>query len=304
LGKSEYWYSSPEKIPVNFNRPGEKQTFKFELLASPNRENRPEKAEQIPVLFEQSGTISELNTVSRINYDHIPIQTWTHPASLTCVYLSEQPKPTNIGYIQGAGDEVGRCLRNAGYQVTELTEQFMNPERLASYDAIITGIRAFNTNDHLAEWLPTLLEYVENGGTLIEQYNTKNRLSELKIQPGPFPLEISRDRVTDEKATMTVLVKDHPVFNYPNHITATDFEGWVQERGVYFPEKWDTKYLALLACNDPGEPVKNGSLLVCEFGKGKFVYTGLSFFRQLPAGVPGAYKLLINLISWGDETGK
>jgi LmbE family N-acetylglucosaminyl deacetylase len=304
LGRTDYWYSTPEEIPVRFNRSGEKQTFKFQLRVSPNRENRPEKSEQIPLLFEESGKISELNTVDRIRFDHIPIQTWTHPAYLTCVYLGQQPTSKHVGYIKGAGDEVGMCLRNAGFQVTELSSQTMKPELLAQYDAIITGIRAFNTNENLAGWMPMLLKYVENGGVLIEQYNTRNRLSDLKVQPGPFPFEISRDRITDEKATMTILVKDHPVFNYPNQITDQDFEGWVQERGVYFPEKWDSKYLPLLACNDPGEAVKNGSLLVCEFGKGKFVYTGLSFFRQLPAGVPGAYKLLVNLLSWGDESGK
>ena len=152
--------------------------------------------------------------------------------------------------------------------------------------------------------MPYLLDFVKDGGTLIEQYNTKNRISELKAQPGPYPFEISNDRVTDETAEMKILVVDHPIFNFPNKINQVDFSNWIQERGIYFPNKWDSKYTPLLECNDPSEKPLQGALLVAEYGKGKFIYTGLSFFRELPSGVPGAYRLFANMIAWGKYDGK
>ena len=166
---------------------------------------------------------------------------------------------------------------------------------LAQYDAIITGVRAYNVNERLAIMQPKLMEYVNKGGTLLIQYNVNNPLLVQNI--GPYPFKITRERVTDENVNVRFLEKDHPVLNYPNKITAKDFEGWIQERGLYFLSDADSKYSRILSMNDPGETAKDGSLLVADYGKGRFVYTSLVFFRELPAGIPGAYRLFVNLIT-------
>nr|MCU0364791.1 hypothetical protein [Ignavibacteriaceae bacterium] len=160
----------------------------------------------------------------------------------------------------------------------------------------ITGIRAYNTNQRLSTDQKNILKYVENGGTLIVQYNT---LGDLLSDPSPYKLTISRDRITEEDSRVSIINPNHPLMNYPFKITQTDFEGWIQERGLYFPNEWDEKFIPLLEMNDSGETPKTGSILVTKYGKGNFIFTGLSFFRQLPAGVEGAYKLFINLISAG-----
>jgi hypothetical protein len=184
-----------------------------------------------------------------------------------------------------------------GYKVTSLTGADLTRERLKTLDAVVIGIRAFNTRTDLVSRLPELFEYVEAGGNLILQYNTANGLKTNRL--APFELHISADRVTDEDAAVTFLVPDHPVLNTPNKITSADFEGWVQERGLYFPNEWDDRFTPILSCNDPGESAKKGGLLIAHYGRGYFVYTSLSWFRQLPAGVPGAYRLFANLVSLG-----
>jgi len=161
----------------------------------------------------------------------------------------------------------------------------------------VNRIRAFNVRKDLAAQLPALFAYVEAGGNLIVQYNNPNGLKDTPL--APFPLQLSADRVTDETAAITFLAPDHPVLHVPNQITAADFDGWVQERGLYFPNKWDDHLVPILACNDPGEAPMKGGLLVASYGKGHFVYTGLAWFRQLPAGVPGAYRLFANIVSLG-----
>jgi len=172
-------------------------------------------------------------------------------------------------------------------------------ETLAKYPTIILGIRAFNVLEALSTQNKILWDYAAQGGTLVFQYNTSRNLKTEALTP--YSLSLSRDRVTDEKATVTFLNPNHPLLNWPNKITARDFEGWVQERGLYFPQNWDPKFEALLGMNDPNETQKKGSLLVARYGKGHIIYTGLSFFRQLPKGVSGAYSLFINLISYGHE---
>jgi len=176
-----------------------------------------------------------------------------------------------------------------------LVDENLTAEQLHGLDAVVIGVRAFNVINHLDKELQTLFAYVHDGGTVIVQYNLSDKLKAPKI--APYDLHISRDRVTDEKATMDFLAPDSPVLNTPNKITSADFDGWVQERGLYFPDKWDEHFTPILACSDPGEKPCKGVLLVAKYGKGHFVYTGLSFFRQLPAGVPGAYRLLANLIA-------
>jgi LmbE family N-acetylglucosaminyl deacetylase len=233
----------------------------------------------------------------RISYPHIGVQTLMPPAQAKLVRADIRKKGERIGYIPGAGDDVPDSLRQIGYSVKMLSEPEITAKNLAQFSAVVLGIRAYNTQDRISNWLPELFAYVKNGGVAIAQYNT---LADLKTnQMGPYPLEISRDRVTDENAQVRVLAPDNSLMSSPNKITPKDFDGWVQERGLYFPNKWDPAWTPILSCNDPNEKPLDGGLLVAKSGKGFFVYTSYSWFRQLPAGVPGAYRLFANMLSLG-----
>jgi hypothetical protein len=202
-----------------------------------------------------------------------------------------------IGYISGAGDDIPSALRNMGYEVWEMKNEEVRKENLQRLDAVVLGIRALNTNDRIQYMLPDLLDYVEQGGTLVMQYNNSNGLDAKQFSP--YPVSISRNRVTEEDAAVKFLNPTNPVLNVPNKINPHDFDGWVQERGLYFPDKWDPQFTPVLSMNDTGEEPQDGSLLVAKYGKGYYIYTGLSFFRELPEGVPGAYKLFANIVSLG-----
>jgi hypothetical protein len=184
-----------------------------------------------------------------------------------------------------------------GYQVVMLDKNDISFGSLKSFDAIITGIRAYNIHDYLGEKYDVLMDYIKDGGNLIVQYNTSNFVSSVKSKIGPYPFNISRSRVTDENSKISFLKPDHPVLTFPNKIVPADFDHWMQERGIYFADQLDAKYETVLSMNDTGEPEQTGSLIIADYGRGKFVYTGLVFFRQLPAGVPGAYRLLANIIA-------
>ncbi|OJW83705.1 MAG: hypothetical protein BGO69_05255 [Bacteroidetes bacterium 46-16] len=234
-----------------------------------------------------------------IQYNHIPtLQYFTSPYTKV---LRDNWKCTarKIGYIEGAGDYTVTMLKLAGLQVTTLKESDLaDASKLKQYDAIITGVRAVNTEKQMISWMPVLLQYVERGGTLVMQYNTLQDLATTKM--GPYPFTLSSDRVTDENAKMTFLHPENRIMNYPNKITEADFKDWVQERGLYFASKWDDKYTPLFASNDAGEQPLKGSTLYCKYGRGNYVYTSLSFFRQLPAGNKGAIRLLMNMLSVGN----
>jgi hypothetical protein len=233
----------------------------------------------------------------RISYPHIGVQTLMPPAQAKLVRADILKKGERIGYIPGAGDDIPESLRQIGYSVKMLSEPEITAKNLAQFSAVVLGIRAYNTQDRITNWLPELFAYVNEGGVGIAQYNT---LSELKTnQLGPYPLEISRDRVTDENAQVRVLAPSTPLVTTPNKITPKDFDGWVQERGLYFPNKWDPAWTPILSCNDPNEKPLDGGVLVAKSGKGFFIYTSYSWFRQLPAGVPGAYRLFANMLSLG-----
>jgi LmbE family N-acetylglucosaminyl deacetylase len=236
-------------------------------------------------------------SIRRINYDHIPAQFVLSDAATKILNIDIKKSGINIGYIPGAGDEIPACLKQIGYQVTELSDQMIEKENLNVYDAIVTGVRAYNTNERLQIYHPKLMDYIKNGGNLVVQYNTNNRIGPVKAVIGPYPFTISRERVTDENAKMNLLDKAHPVFNIPNKINEQHFENWVQERGIYFASEVDSNYVTLISAHDGNEPDNKGSLIVAKYGKGNFVYTGLAFFRQLPAGVDGAYQLFVNLMS-------
>lgn len=234
-----------------------------------------------------------------IEYAHIPFMTVLMPSESKVVRLNIEKRGNNIGYIEGAGDVVPESLRQIGYEVTIIKPEQISPEYLSNFDAIVVGIRAYNILDDLKFKQRFLLDYVKEGGNLIVQYNTNVGI---KVdQLAPYDLRLSRDRVTDENALVRILEPNHPILNFPNKIGIQDFEGWVQERGLYFPDKWSKEFTALLASNDKGEKSKEGGLLVAKYGKGHYIYTGLSFFREFPAGVPGAYRLFANLLSAGKE---
>jgi hypothetical protein len=184
-----------------------------------------------------------------------------------------------------------------GYDVKVLSDAELGNGNLSQYDAIITGVRAYNIKESLSLHYSRLMKYIEDGGNLIVQYNTSNQIGPLKAKIGPYPFNISRTRVTDENAAIRILKPSHPALQYPNKITASDFENWVQERSIYHAQAWDSRYETIFAMHDPQEPEDEGSLITAKYGKGNFVYTGLVFYRELPAGVSGAYRLLANLIA-------
>ncbi len=241
---------------------------------------------------------AELNLLEerKIQYDHIPNILYYKPLTAKLEKIDAVVKGKNIGYIVGAGDKVPQALQQMGYTVSLLQLQDISDEKLKQFDAVVTGIRAYNVHDWLNEKHDVLMRYVENGGNMIVQYNTINFISNIPAQIGPYNFSISRTRVTDEKAEVKILLPNELALNYPNKITVKDFEGWVQERSIYQAEQFDNHFTAPLAMHDANEAESKGSLIIAKYGKGNFVYTGLVFFRELPAGVAGAYRLMANLI--------
>ncbi len=256
------------------------------------------------IIFPGKGDKSSFgNYIRLINYDHIPTVHYLFQSRLKLVNEEVKVEGKRIGYIKGAGDNVPDALLAMGYEVIYLDENDITEARLKSLDAVITGVRAYNTNEYLSSKYNVLMNYVNDGGNLIVQYNTSSQIGPVKAKISPYPFDISRNRVTDEKAAVKILKPQHPVLNYPNKITDKDFEGWVQERSIYHASNWDSHYETIFAMHDPGENDDEGSLITAKFGKGNFVYTGLVFFRELPAGVAGAYRLLANLIALNHKKG-
>lgn len=257
--------------------------------------------------FNKSGTIQlELKKnpfyffnkeIVEIKYDHIPVIQYSKNATIKILKADINTAGSRVGYIAGAGDKVPQALEQMGYEVIMLEEKDLTISNLKHLDAIVTGVRAHNTNAWLSNAYDVLMQYVKAGGVLLVQYNTNNSIGPVKAKISPYPFTISRSRVTDETAAVNFLIPDHPVLNYPNKISAKDFDGWIQERSIYNAEAIDSNYQRILSMKDPGEKEQEGSLIVSNFGKGRFIYTGLVFFRELPAGVPGAYRLFANLIA-------
>jgi len=256
-----------------------------------------EKTQVLVTFLTKDGREFSLDT-ERISYKHIPNLTYFTSTSLGLIKTDMKISGQKIGYINGAGDDVAEVLKNLGYQVSILENSDLQKERLKAFPTVIIGIRAFNVNQALASNVDQLMEYVKEGGNLIVQYNTGSPL--LTKDLGPYPFAISRERVTVENSPIQVDYS-HPILAGPNKITAKDFEGWVQERGLYFTSNWDPNYSAPIAFQDPGEEFFHGSLIHTKYGKGTYTYSGISWFRQLPAGVPGAVKLFVNLIEQGNE---
>ena len=285
------WEVSPASIPIDLKSADAETTGTFTV--KPPDQNSEGTLRAIVSIDGRDYSFERV----RISYPHIGVQTLMPPAEAKLVRADIRKKGDRIGYIPGAGDDVPESLRQIGYSVKILSEPEITVKNLAQFSAVVLGIRAYNTQDRISNWLPELFDYVKQGGVVIAQYNT---LAELKTnQLGPYPLEISRDRVTDENAEVRILAPNHPLMTTPNKITSKDFGGWVQERGLYFPNKWDSAWTPILSCNDPKEKPLDGGLLVAKFGEGFFIYTSYSWFRQLPAGVPGAYRLFANMLSLG-----
>ncbi|HEY0679329.1 MAG TPA: PIG-L family deacetylase [Chitinophagaceae bacterium] len=280
--------------------PGSNGVYSFEA----KRKNTNTKVTSARLVFENNGKVEEAKELRTVSYDHIPRLDYFNTPEVKLVVTDIKTAGKRVGYIEGAGDRVPEALLQMGYEVVILKEKDITPAGLIPFDAVITGIRAYNVQDFLADKYEVLMDYVVHGGNLIVQYNTNNFAGPLRnTRIGPYPFTISRNRVTDEKSKVSFLKPDHQVLNFPNKITENDFNNWVQERGIYFAEQLDPKYETILSMNDPAEPEQTGSLIITDHGRGKFVYTGLVFFRQLPAGVPGAYRLLANIIALNSKKG-
>lgn len=283
------WRSEPASIPFDLASRGNEQAGQFMVYPSSG---------------ESKGVLKAVATVGAKNYDqslelisypHIPKQILLPKAESKLVRLNLKKEGNVVAYIAGAGDEIPAALRNMGYEVWLMKDEEVTAENLKKADAVVLGVRAINTNERLLFQAPILLDYVKNGGTMVVQYNTLTNVKAFS----PFELTLSNDRVTEENAEVRILKPEHPLLGYPNKISATDFEGWVQERGLYYPNKWGPEFEALFSMNDKNETPKDGSLLVAKYGSGQYIYTGISFFRELPQGVPGAYKLFANIVSAG-----
>lgn len=287
------WQHSPKAAGFELARKGESETFTFDITPPAGQS----VGDLIAVVTLAENRQSYSRGLALIEYDHIPSQVLFPESKARLVKVDLKKQGENVGYIMGAGDKVPESLEQIGYNVTMLEKDDLTPENLKQFDAVIVGVRAYNTHEWLSFYQQTLFDYVKQGGAMIVQYSTSYRL---KIdQIGPYPLELSRERVTVEEAEVRFLAPEHPVLNTPNKITQADFEDWVQERGLYFAGQWDDAYTPVLSANDPGDDPRDGGMLVAKHGEGYFVYTGYSWFRELPAGVPGAFRIFANMISLG-----
>jgi hypothetical protein len=274
---------------------GDEQIIVFTLTPPENQDES-----YIAPIVKVNGKLITKELVT-IAYDHVPTQSILLPSEAKVVRLNIARLGENIGYIMGAGDDVPTSLEQIGYRVVRVDPSDIQAGSLNKFDAVVVGIRAYNIVEELKFKQRYLLDYVKEGGNLIVQYNTAGRWDKQFENIAPYPLQLSRDRVTDENSEVSIIAKNHALVNFPNTIEEKDFEGWVQERGLYFPDEWNAEFTAILSMNDKGESAKKGSLLVAPYGKGNYIYTGLSFFRELPAGVSGAYKLFANMLSLGKE---
>ncbi len=285
------WNIEPLQANFSLSQTGSTEILRFKV--TPPEGQNESKLEPIATVNGKVYT----HSLVEIDYEHIPDQNLIVPARLKLVKLNISKKGKNLGYIEGAGDMVPAGLEQIGYEVSRISPADISLHSLKTFDAVILGIRAYNIVEELKFKQEILHEYVKQGGTMIIQYNTSRGLVVDNISP--FQLNLSRDRVTNENSEVTFMAPAHPVLNSPNKLSKADFEGWVQERGLYFPDNWDENFTPIISMQDPGESPTTGSLLVAKYGEGYYIYTGLSFFRQFPEAVPGAFRLFANLISIG-----
>lgn len=292
----EGWRSEPAQSSAEFSRRGEKQEFQFKVFPAGLQEGG---ATIRAVLDSEGEKYAEGYTL--VTREDLGSFYYYQPARQRVSIVDVKvPHDLKVGYIMGAGDDIPTILQQVGINVTPIPPEKLASINLSDYGTIVLGIRAYDTQKEVAANNKKLLDFVSAGGTLIVQYNT----GVADFNSGhftPYPADLSRARVSVEEAPVDILAPDDPVFHFPNQITSHDFDGWIQERGLYFMSKWDEHFKALLACHDPGEEPQKGGLLKAQFGKGIYIYTGYAFFRQLPAGVPGAVRLYVNLLSAGHE---
>jgi len=290
------WAIEPEKLSMEFHKHGEKQEFEFKISPASLKEGRA----TIRAVFE-SGGVNYNEGYSLVTREDLDSFYYYQPALQRISIVDVKvPKDLRVGYIMGAGDDISTVLAQLGMKVTLIPADKLASEDLSQYQTIVLGIRAYDTQKDLAANNKKLLDFVRNGGTLLAQYNT-GVADFNKGQFMPYPAQLSRARVSVEEAPVDILAPDDDIFHFPNQITQHDFDGWVQERGLYFMDQWDSNFKPLLASHDPGESPQKGGLLRAQYGKGTYIYTGYAFFRQLPAGVPGAIRLYVNLLSAGHE---
>lgn len=283
------WQVTMPEGQVNLKK-GQEASFQFSFSPTTEAERST-----INIALRKDDVVLNQGAVEII-YDHIPNQIIQSINNVDLIPITSAAVSGKLLYIEGSGDEVDDALSLIGYEVEKVSLSELNLEKMKAYKAVITGIRAFNRNPEVSTYHQLLMDYVKEGGNLIVQYNTTYDLSIDQI--GPYPIKLSRERVTEENSEVNILNKKHPVFKTPNKIGDADWNNWVQERGLYFAGEWSDEYKPLIAWHDKGEDDVKGGLIVSEYGKGSFFYTGISFFRQLPAGVPGAYRLLVNMIEY------
>jgi hypothetical protein len=285
------WSVVPASRSVSLARAGDRAVYEFTVTAP-----RTSSATNIEARIGIAGK-TWITSRDAVDYAHIPYQILQPGARFKAVAAGIATRGHRIAYIPGAGDDIPAALEQLGYSVARLPASLVTADTLRNFDAAVIGVRASNVGPEIGAVMPALTAFAEAGGVVIEQYNQSSGLRNTVL--GPYPFTIANERVTNENAEVMLLAPDHPALNTPNKITARDFEGWVQERGIYFANQWDSRYTPILSMSDANEAPLKGSLLVANVGKGYFVYTGLAFFRQLPAGVPGAYRLFANLVSLG-----
>jgi len=295
------WKAEPSEQAFTFAKTGEERELTF-LLTPPSE---PSSGELRLDVNTGSGFV-QARGVQRVDYPHIPLQTLLPEAKVRLERFDLKHNGRRIGYVMGAGDDIPQALRRIGYEVELLTDEALAREDLKRFDAVVLGIRAFNTRPALRNLKERLHAYVAAGGTEVVLYTVNTGFPGINAgivtdAHGPFPFTVGRTRITDETAPVRFLQPNHPVFHWPNELSAKDFDGWVQERSLYHAESLDAHYTPLLGMGDPGEPESNGALIVAEHGKGHYVYTGLAFFRQLPDGVPGATRLFANILALGSH---
>lgn len=283
------WEISPKTIPISTKNRHEEIWAEIALKCS--TEGKRGK------LIFKSNNGKPLKSITEIAYDHIPTQVIFKPGSFECIPIKAEIRKGKIAYIKGAGDAVPKAIEQLGFEVDQYEVSDLSTVNLSQYQSIVLGIRIYNVHPELHNFDQNLFEYVKNGGNLVMQYNTASRSASGK-KFGPIPFELSRNRVTEEDSKVTFLAADHPIMTTPNKITQADFNDWVQERGLYFADNWDEKYTPLFSWHDQGEEPVKGALIATNYGKGQFVYTGISFFRELPNGVEGAYRLFANILSY------
>lgn len=293
----ENWRSQPEQIELGDLPKGHVSNHSFMITPPDNYVQAGINSSFRASVLTAEGSFS--NSLQRIDYAHIKPQYNLTSAVADLVPLNISGNDVRVAYINGAGDKVAESLQLAGFQVDILDEEDVVNGRLNDYRTVITGIRAFNKNEWLKARKGLLMDYVQEGGNLIVQYNTNSFFGSIDFNVGPYPFRITRDRVTVEETEPEFLSPGHPILNVPNPISMDDFDGWVQERGLYFAGEISDEYAKLIRWNDPGYDPADGAIITCKYGKGNFTYTGISFFRQLPANVQGAYRILTNMIHLG-----